>query len=98
MEPLRYEVHKKLRSLMNDYWERVRANVKYAYEQGLLSKEQWALWEERYKNKEHYLGLKYKSPDILKTYKKWLDKDKEAFAKQAIKLKLPSPSFYELQH
>ncbi len=28
----------------------------------------------------------------------WFDKDKEAFTKQAIKLKLPSPSFYELQH
>ena len=72
--------------------------MKYAYEQGLLSKDQWELWEARYRKKDHYLGTKYKAPEVLKTYKEWLDKDKEAFTKQAIKLKLPSSSFYELQH
>ncbi len=81
-----------------DYWERVRANVKYAYEQGLLSKEQWELWEERYKKKDHYLGIKYKTPDIIKTYREELKKDTEAFKKQAVKLNLPSPSFYEVRH
>ena len=80
-----------------DYWERVYANVETAYKNNLLSKDQWEHWLERYENRDHYLGTKYKDNDAVKEvfdmYKERNAKDKEAFTKQAVKLQLPGKPF-----
>lgn len=82
-----------------DYWDRIRANVETAYKNDLLSKKQWDLWMERYENREHYLGNKYKDNEEVKKmwdmYKKRNAIDGKAFKKQAVKLKLPGKSFYK---
>jgi hypothetical protein len=39
-----------------DYWDRVRANVEFIYKKGLLSKEQWELWNEWYKTRDKWTG------------------------------------------
>ena len=35
-----------------DYWDRIYANVKTAYDRGLLSKIQWKRWEDRFENND----------------------------------------------
>ena len=87
-----------LYKLIPDYWEKVKANVEYAYKQGLLTKAQWDLWMERYKNKDHYLGTKYPANPIFKAYKERLKKDMATLKKQGIKLNLPSKTPYEEIH
>jgi hydroxylamine dehydrogenase len=81
----------------DDYWDRIKANVETAYNNDLLSKDQWNLWMERYENKEHYLGLKYEAAvdSTWNFYKDRNDIDTEAFKKQAVNLELPSKPFYE---
>ncbi|MBC8214277.1 MAG: cytochrome C [Candidatus Marinimicrobia bacterium] len=82
-----------------DYWERVYKNVKKAYDEGLLTRDQWNLWLNRYENKDHFLGLKYTNDaKVDSTWNFYKDRnaiDKEAFIKQAVKLDLPGKSFYD---
>jgi len=78
-----------------DYWEKVRANVRTAYQAGLLSDSEWNLWEHRYENRDHYLGLKYDADSTFDFYKRRNDIDTDAFTKQAVNLQLPSASFWE---
>lgn len=80
-----------------DYWERIKDNVEMAYNENLLSDKQWQMWMERYDNKEHYLGTKYTAVNdsLMDFYKARNKKDVEAFTKQAVKLKLPTKSFYK---
>lgn len=87
-----------LYKLIPNYWEKVKANVEEAVKQGLLSKEQWALWMERYNNKDHYLGTKYPPNPVFEAYKERLKKDGAAMKKQVIDLKLPSPAPYDDVH
>jgi len=87
-----------LYKLIPDYWEKVKANVEYAYKQGLLSEDQWNLWMERYKNRDHYLGTKYPEHPVFKAYKERLKKDKATLVKEGIKLNLPSKAPYDEIH
>jgi hypothetical protein len=80
-----------------DYWDRVYANVKYAYDRNLLSKGQWQRWNERYEKKDHYLGLKY-TADTDSTwnfYKKRNDYDIKNMTKQVIEMELPGKPFFK---
>ena len=80
-----------------DYWDRIYENVKYAYERGLLSDSQWALWEERYDNKEHYLGLKYtaQTDSTWNFYKDRHEYDMKNMKEQVIDMELPGKSFFK---
>ncbi|MBC8215691.1 MAG: cytochrome C [Candidatus Marinimicrobia bacterium] len=82
----------------SDYWDRVKANVKTAYEKGLLTKDQWNLWMDRYENKDHYLGLKYANdPKVVEKWDFYKERnaiDTKAFKEQAVQLKLPGKPFY----
>ncbi len=82
---------------IEDYWDRVKANVETAYNEGLLSKDQWDLWMERYDNKEHYLGTKYADDveGVWNFYKERDAVDTKAFKEQVVNLKLPGEPFYE---
>ncbi len=82
-----------------DYWDRVYANVKKAYEEGLLAKDQWDVWEDRYEKKDHYLGLEYASKvdSTWNFYKERNAIDTKAFMEQAVKLDLPGKSYWEKQ-
>ena len=78
-----------------DYWDRIYKNVEAAYKQGLLSKKQWDFWLERYENKEHYLGTKYKADSTWNFYKERNDYDLARMKEQVIDFKLPGKPFYE---
>ncbi len=78
-----------------DYWDRVYSNVKAAYDQKLLSEEQWEYWLDRYENREHHLGLKYEADSTWNHYKKHHEYDLEQMRKQVIDFELPGGAFYE---
>ena len=77
-----------------DYWERIKANVKAAYENGLLSEAQWLSWSKRYENKEHYLGTKYNVDSVYKIYTDRDNLDTKSMNKKAVELKLPGKPFW----
>lgn len=77
-----------------DYWERIKTNVKTAFENNLLSEKQWQLWLKRFDNKDHYLGTKYNADSLFKFYKDKDDIDTKAFTKQTVELKLPGKPFW----
>jgi len=86
-----------LYKIIPNYWEKVKANVEAAYKGGMLSKDQWDLWMERYNNRDHYLGTKYPESKIFKDYKERFKKDMKNLKEKAIGLKLPTPApFTEL--
>ncbi|NIA19562.1 MAG: cytochrome C, partial [Xanthomonadaceae bacterium] len=87
-----------LYKIIPDYWEKVKANVEAAYKGGMLSKDQWNLWMERYNNKDHYLGTKYPPHSVFEAYKERFKKDMGELKRQAIKLKLPSAAPYDEVH
>ena len=87
-----------LYKVIPDYWEKIKANVEEAVDQGLLTKAQWDIWMERYNNKEHYLGTKYPPHPVFEAYKARNKKDMDALKKQAIQLKLPSPTPFDDVH
>jgi len=77
-----------------DYWDRIYANVKTAYEKKLLSENQWNLWLKRFNNRDHYLGYKYNADSVFNFYKSLDDIDTKAFTEQAVELKLPGKPFW----
>lgn len=77
-----------------DYWERIQANVKTAYEHGLLSEAQWLTWSKRFDNKDHYLGTKYNADSVFKIYTDRNALDTKAMNKQTVDLKLPGSPFW----
>ena len=87
-----------LYKIIPDYWDKVKANVEEAFNHGLLTKEQWDIWMERYNNRDHYLGTKYPPHPIFEAYKARNKKDMSELKRQAIGLKLPSPTPYEDVH
>jgi hypothetical protein len=87
-----------LYQLIPDYWEKVKANVEAAYQQGLLSAAQWDLWLERYNNKDHYLGTKYPANPIYDEYHQRFKYDAKAMDEQVIKLNLPSAAPFDEVH
>ena len=78
-----------------DYWDRIYKNVEAAYKHGLLSESQWNLWLKRYKNKDHYMGLKYSADSTWNYYKSRHDKDFKSLKEQIIDFKLPGKPFYK---
>lgn len=78
-----------------DYWDRIYANVEKAYKDGLLSKDQWNLWVDRYENRDHYLGYKYEADSTWNFYKERNDIDIENMNKQVVDFMLPGKSFYK---
>jgi hypothetical protein len=77
-----------------DYWDRIEANVKTAYENKLLSESQWLIWSKRFKNKDHYLGTKYNADSVYKIYTDRDALDTKAMNKQSVELKLPGSPFW----
>jgi len=70
------------------YWKTVYENVRRAYEKGLLTKDEWALYEDIYKNRETQIGRKYSLPPIHQEYMKNLDIDlKQLYSEQKLQLK-----------
>jgi len=78
-----------------DYWDRIYANVKTAFEAGLLSEKQWQLWSKRYENKDYYLGTQFNADSVYAHYKALDDLDTRAFQEQAVGLKLPGKPFWQ---
>jgi len=78
-----------------NYWEEVRENVKAAYENGLLSEEQWKLWEERYAKKDYYMGTQYDTQKVLDFYSDRNAVDTKAFKEQVVKPRPPAGKFYK---
>ncbi len=80
-----------------DYWDRVKSNVETAYNNGVLSEDQWELWMKRYENLDHYLGVKYKdNPEVKEAWNMYKERDAidtKAFIKEAVNLKLPGKPF-----
>ena len=81
-----------------DYWERIKSNVKAAYDKGLLSQDQWELWLKRYKNKEYYMGTKFPEHPKWKFYKERDQKDLKHMRESVIDLNLPGRSYYKDMH
>lgn len=81
----------------DDYWDRVYQNVKKAYDEGMLAKDQWELWVERYEEKEHYLGTKYteRNDSLFQHYQELNEKDFRALQKQGVDLDLPGDRFWD---
>jgi hydroxylamine dehydrogenase len=79
-----------------DYWDRVFANVKTAYEKKLLSQSQWDHWNKRFEKKDHYLGLKYTADtdSTWNLYKKRHEYDLEQMNKQVVDYQLPGKPFF----
>ncbi len=71
-----------------DYWEIVYQNVKAAYEKGLLTDKQWAMYEEIYQNKDKEIGRIYPLPELHEELMKNLKIDlKELYPQQKLNLK-----------
>ncbi len=85
----------------DDYWDRVKSNVKAVYEKGLLPDAQWALWNERYENRDYYLGTKFTAdPEVQKTWNLYKDRnavDGKAMKEQVIDFHLPGEPYFEDQ-
>ncbi|NOZ08363.1 MAG: cytochrome C [FCB group bacterium] len=83
----------------DDYWERVKLNVQAAYEKGLLSKDQWDLWLDRFENRDYYLGTQFtNNKAVQKTWNFYKDRkavDGKAMKEQVINFKLPGQPYFE---
>lgn len=80
-----------------DYWNRIYANVEAAYNHDLLSDKQWQRWRDRFENKDHYLGLKYKD-DVDSTWNFYKERnayDLKNMKEQVIDFKLPGKPFFK---
>ena len=78
-----------------DYWDRIYANVEAAFKKDLLTKDQWKLWQDRFENKDHYLGYKYEADSTWNFYKQRNDYDLKSMKEQVIDFKLPGKPFYK---
>lgn len=78
-----------------DYWDRAKGNVEAAYKNGLLSAEQWELWQKLYANLDKENGQIYALPPDFKTAVDGDKRDATAQTNQAIEFKLPFGSMWE---
>ena len=78
-----------------DYWDRAKSNVEAAYKQGLLSADQWALWQKLYANLDKENGQIYALPPDWQTAIDGDKRDATAQQNQVIDFKLPSGSMWE---
>lgn len=73
---------------LKNYWSTVFQNVQAAYEKGLLTDDEWALYKKIYDNRENEIGRKYKLPPIHEEYMKNLGIDlKKLYSEQKLQLK-----------
>ena len=77
------------RGTMPDYWDRARANVEAAHHQGVLSDDQWTLWQKLFDDKERQNGQIFALPPDFEIHKAGLAADKEATTQQVLELELP---------
>ena len=83
------------RAEITDYWPKVKANVEAAYKNGLLSAEQWDLWQKLYANLDKENGQIYALPPDIKTHSDGLARDDAAAKTQAVDFKLPFGSVWD---
>ena len=53
---------------LDEYWESARPNVEAAYEVGLLSDQQWSVYQQLYENRERENGNTYPLPDLMQVH------------------------------
>ncbi len=83
------------RDALPDYWERVRANVEAAWMNGVLSDEQWEMWQKLYDNRDRENGQIFAlSPDV-QTHKDGGKVDGTAVKAQVTEFKLPFGGAWE---
>jgi len=83
------------RDVIPDYWDRVYANVEALYKQGVLSEDQWQLYQELWNNRDVENGQVFPLPPDYQVHKEGLGKDKEAVKLQVLELKLPFGGAWE---
>ena len=74
---------------LDAYWAAAYENVQAAYEAGLLSDEQWALYQRLYENREVENGNTFPLPDLLEVHLAGKAADDAQAAKQGAGLVLP---------
>ena len=83
------------RDVMPDYWDRVLANVEALYNQGVLSDDQWAQYQELWENRDVENGQTYPLPPDFQVHVDGLAVDGEATTKQVVELELPYGGAWE---
>jgi hypothetical protein len=74
---------------LDDYWEAAYANVQVAYEAGLLSADQWALYRELHENREVENGNTYPLPELFQVHLDGKAADGAAASEYGMGLDLP---------
>jgi hypothetical protein len=83
------------RDVMPDYWDRVFANVEALYNQGVLSDDQWTLYQELWDNRDVENGQVYPLPPDVQVHLDGLAADNEAATEQVVELELPFGGAWE---
>lgn len=83
------------RGVMDDYWDRAYANVEALYQQGVLSDDQWALYEELWENLEVENGQVFPLPPDFQVHMDGLAADNQATTQQVVELELPYGGAWE---
>jgi hypothetical protein len=83
------------RDEMPDYWERARGNAEAVYKHGLLTDDQWELWQELYANLDEENGQVYDLPPDFYVHTAGLAADSEAVNRQVLELELPGTGGWE---
>jgi hypothetical protein len=74
---------------LDAYWQAAYANVAAAYEAGLLSDEQWTLYQQLYENREVENGNVFSLPDLMQDHLAGKAVDDAAAAETGAGLELP---------
>ena len=74
---------------LDAYWQAAYDNVQTIYEAGLLSDEQWALYERLYENREAENGNTFPLPDLFQVHLAGKAADEAAASEYGAGLKLP---------
>jgi hypothetical protein len=77
------------RDEMPDYWDRVQSNVAAVYDHGLLTDDQWELWQELYANIDRENGQIFALPPDFDLHTAGLAIDSQAVTDQVLELELP---------
>jgi hypothetical protein len=74
---------------LDAYWQAAYANVQAIYEVGLLSDEQWALYQRLYENREVENGNVFPLPDLFQVHQDGKAADGAAASEYGAGLELP---------
>jgi predicted CxxxxCH...CXXCH cytochrome family protein len=83
------------RDVMPDYWDRAYANVEALYNQGVLSDDQWTLYQELWDNRDVENGQVYPLPPDIEVHLNGLARDNKATTEQVVELELPFGGAWE---